>query len=451
MACAAIGFADDYAKISNKRSLGLAGRWKLALLVPISAVLGYVAHHEGLSTRLYVPLFDIHVDLGWGWYGLVFLVLAGSTSAVNLTDGLDGLAAGTSAIAFLAYTALATVGWQLSRTVCADGVSSCLYVGPEGDSARLDLAVFAAAMLGCCIGFLWYNSFPAQVFMGDTGSLGLGGALGAMAVLHEDRAAAADHRRRLRDRGALGDHPGHLVPALRAAHLPDGADPPPFRDEGVVGDDDHRALLDRRRDARGLGLRARLPAVQRVHLMDEVLAGARRVVVLGAVRSGIAAAEALGRCAPHVHVVLADRRPDAGEVPAGVEAMLGRDDPELLAGADLLVKSPGVPEEAAIVRAARSAGIPVWAEVELAYRLLEERNPIVGITGTNGKTTATLLTAAMLERGGVPSAEAGNVGTALSSFAGAIEPGRDDRVRALELPARGRRAVPLRCRPCCST
>jgi UDP-N-acetylmuramoylalanine--D-glutamate ligase len=158
--------------------------------------------------------------------------------------------------------------------------------------------------------------------------------------------------------------------------------------------------------------------------MDETLAGARRAVVLGAVRSGIAAAEALTRCAPHVQVVLADRRPDAGEAPAGVEAVLGRDDPELLAGADLLVKSPGVPEEAAIVRAARSAGIPVWAEVELAYRLLEERNPIVGITGTNGKTTTTLLTAAMLERGGVPSVSAGNVGTALSSFAGRIEPGR---------------------------
>ena len=159
--------------------------------------------------------------------------------------------------------------------------------------------------------------------------------------------------------------------------------------------------------------------------MDEVLAGARRAVVLGAVRSGIAAAEALRRCAPHVHVVLADRRPDAGEVPAGVEAVLGRDDPELLAGADLLVKSPGVPEEAAIVRAARSAGIPVWAEVELAYRLLEERNPIVGITGTNGKTTTTLLTAAMLERGGVPSAERAATSAPRSrSFAGVIEPGR---------------------------
>jgi phospho-N-acetylmuramoyl-pentapeptide-transferase len=182
VACAGIGFVDDYAKIANRRSLGLAGRWKLALLVPISALLGYVAHHEGLSTRLYVPLIDIHIDPGYGWYVVVFLVLAGSTSAVNLTDGLDGLAAGTSAIAFLAYTALATIGWQLSRTACGTDVKTCLYVGPRGDSSRLDLAVFAAAMLGCCIGFLWYNSFPAQVFMGDTGSLGLGGALGALAV-----------------------------------------------------------------------------------------------------------------------------------------------------------------------------------------------------------------------------------------------------------------------------
>ena len=158
--------------------------------------------------------------------------------------------------------------------------------------------------------------------------------------------------------------------------------------------------------------------------MDAVLAGARRAVVLGAVRSGIAAAEALRRCAPQVHVLLADRRADAGEAPPGVEAVPGRDDPELLTGADLLVKSPGVPEEAAIVLAARSAGIPVWAEVELAYRLLEERNPIVGITGTNGKTTTTLLTAALLEGGGLPCASAGNVGTALSTLAGRIEPGR---------------------------
>ncbi len=96
------------------------------------------------------------------------------------------------------------------------------------------------------------------------------------------------------------------------------------------------------------------------------------------------------------------------------------------------------------MRAARSAGIPVWAEVELAYRLLEERNPIVGITGTNGKTTTTLLTAAMLEAGGVPSASAGNVGTALSSLAGRIEPGRTIVCELSSFQLEGVEAVPRR-------
>ena len=92
VACAAIGFVDDYAKISNKRSLGLSGRYKLLLLVPVSAVLGYVAHHEGLSTRLYLPLIDAHIDLGYGWYAVVFLVLAGSTSAASARATETGLA-----------------------------------------------------------------------------------------------------------------------------------------------------------------------------------------------------------------------------------------------------------------------------------------------------------------------------------------------------------------------
>ncbi len=277
-------------------------------------------------------------------------------------------------------------------------------------------------MLGCCIGFLWYNSFPAQVFMGDTGSLGLGGALGALAVLTKTElllpiiggvfvVEALSVIIQVVSFRRYGRRIFLMAPIHHHFEMKAWSETTIIVRFWIVA-----AMLA------GLGLRARLPALQPVHLMDETLAGARRAVVLGAVRSGIAAAEALTRCAPHVHVVLADRRPDAGEAPAGVEAVPGRDDPELLAGADLLVKSPGVPEEAAIVRAARSAGIPVWAEVELAYRLLEERNPIVGITGTNGKTTTTLLTAAMLERGGVPSVSAGNVGTALSSFAGASSP-----------------------------
>ena len=181
LACAAIGFVDDYTKIANKRSLGLAGRWKLLLLVPVAAVLTIVAREQGVSTELYIPLADAHLDLGFLWFPFVYFLLAGFTNAVNLTDGLDGLAAGTSAISFLTYTALATIGYLTSRSTairagCDPKATLC------GSDSRLDLAIFAAAILGCCIGFLWYNAHPAQVFMGDTGSLGLGGALAALAI-----------------------------------------------------------------------------------------------------------------------------------------------------------------------------------------------------------------------------------------------------------------------------
>jgi phospho-N-acetylmuramoyl-pentapeptide-transferase len=179
VACAAIGFVDDYAKVARKRSLGLSGRWKLALLVPVTAFLALMADHTGVSTRLYVPLLDVHVDPRWGWYLVVYLVLAGATNAVNLTDGLDGLAAGTTTIAVLAYTTMTVIAWVVSRP--STGVYATFFAH-HPDHSRLDLAVFCAAMLGACIGFLWYNSFPADVFMGDTGSLALGGALAALAV-----------------------------------------------------------------------------------------------------------------------------------------------------------------------------------------------------------------------------------------------------------------------------
>ena len=106
-----------------------------------------------------MPLLDFHIDLGVGWYVLVYLVVAGAANGVNLTDGLDGLAAGTTIIAVLCYTAICLTGYIVSN---------------QTDIARLDLAIFCAALLGACVGFLWYNSFPADVFMGDTGALGLG-------------------------------------------------------------------------------------------------------------------------------------------------------------------------------------------------------------------------------------------------------------------------------------
>ena len=186
--CGLIGFVDDYLSVIRKRSLGLRGRYKLMGQVMVSVVLCVIAVEEGISTRLFVPIADIHIDLGAGWYVLVFLIVLGASNAVNLTDGLDGLAAGTSTIAMLAFTAMAVIGFQVGqRALTVPSIDSPV-LGPglfslqEQTSQTLDMAVLAAALLGACVGFLWFNSYPAEVFMGDTGSLALGGALAAFAI-----------------------------------------------------------------------------------------------------------------------------------------------------------------------------------------------------------------------------------------------------------------------------
>ena len=162
LGCAALGFADDYIKIIKRRSLGLPGRYKLLGQVLLALILWWVARHEvGLEPVIHFRIADITWDIGpVAYFILVFLVLAGATNGVNLTDGLDGLAAGSSAIVLLTYTAI-----------------SYVTVGQH------DLALFSVCLVGGCIGFLWFNAFPATIFMGDTGSLGLGGAIGALAVL----------------------------------------------------------------------------------------------------------------------------------------------------------------------------------------------------------------------------------------------------------------------------
>jgi phospho-N-acetylmuramoyl-pentapeptide-transferase len=173
LGCAAIGFLDDWTKLTHRRSLGLAGRWKLALLALITVFVGLVAHQQGLGTDIYLPLIGADVELSYAWYGLIFVMIAGAANAVNLTDGLDGLAAGTVTISLFTYTAMAVVAWIVSNRPAS---------GPE-QIGQLDLAVLGAALIGGSIGFLWYNAFPAQVFMGDTGSMGLGGALAAFAIM----------------------------------------------------------------------------------------------------------------------------------------------------------------------------------------------------------------------------------------------------------------------------
>jgi UDP-N-acetylmuramoylalanine--D-glutamate ligase len=147
-----------------------------------------------------------------------------------------------------------------------------------------------------------------------------------------------------------------------------------------------------------------------------------RFVVVGLQRSGLAACEAIRRVLPDAEVVAVDSSPDVDVSRLsglGVETVLGKDEVRV-AGATALVKSPGVPGGAPVVARARASGVPVWSEVELAARMLE--NPMVGITGTNGKTTTTELTGAMLREGGLPVEVAGNVGRALSELPGRVDP-----------------------------
>jgi phospho-N-acetylmuramoyl-pentapeptide-transferase len=170
LACGAIGFIDDLIKLTHRRSLGLNGRWKLLLLGAITVGVAIAARHQHLPTNVYVPGLG-HLELSWAWYGLLFLVIAGAANGVNLTDGVDGLAAGTGIIALFTYTAMNVIAWIRS--------------GPPGHrfETKLDLAIVGAALIGGAIGFLWYNAFPAEVFMGDTGSMAIGGALAASAIM----------------------------------------------------------------------------------------------------------------------------------------------------------------------------------------------------------------------------------------------------------------------------
>jgi phospho-N-acetylmuramoyl-pentapeptide-transferase len=173
--CAAIGFLDDLMKITNRRSLGLAGRWKMAGLVGITAVVGLATHHYGLAheQQIFIPFIDRWLDLSYGWYVLLFLIVAGAANGVNLTDGLDGLAAGTGIIALFTFTAMSVIAYIRSGPGSTIG----------RDVNKLDLAIWGAALIGGAIGFLWFNAFPAEVFMGDTGSMALGGALAGFAVI----------------------------------------------------------------------------------------------------------------------------------------------------------------------------------------------------------------------------------------------------------------------------
>ncbi|HKX48352.1 MAG TPA: phospho-N-acetylmuramoyl-pentapeptide-transferase [Gaiellaceae bacterium] len=172
LGCALIGFTDDYLKIRRRHSLGLPGRWKMVGLVVVTVIAALILNEStSFTTEVYVPVAGWTLDLSAGYYVLLFLIIAGTVNGANLTDGIDGMAAGVVVIMLLTFLAIAGIAWLRSGDP-----------GARSDTL-LDIATLAAALIGGTIGFLWYNAFPAEVFMGDTGSFALGGAVAGFAIV----------------------------------------------------------------------------------------------------------------------------------------------------------------------------------------------------------------------------------------------------------------------------
>ncbi|PIE73525.1 MAG: phospho-N-acetylmuramoyl-pentapeptide-transferase [Deltaproteobacteria bacterium] len=171
-----IGAYDDYKKIREKASAGLSARGKLLLQIAGAMVVGgFILLHPEYDGRLSLPFFkNIQPDLGWFYLVFAVLVIVGSSNAVNLTDGLDGLAAGPTVVTAAVYLVFSYLAGHM---VLAEYLQ-IPYVQGSGE-----LAIVCGALVGGCLGFLWFNTYPAQIFMGDVGSLSLGGALGTIAII----------------------------------------------------------------------------------------------------------------------------------------------------------------------------------------------------------------------------------------------------------------------------
>jgi phospho-N-acetylmuramoyl-pentapeptide-transferase len=171
-----IGFIDDYRKLTGKSSRGVSGKKRLAAEIVIALFVGLILYFKpGFNTQITIPFFKtVLPNIGWGYIVLCVFIIVGAANAVNLTDGLDGLATGPAVICFATYVFFA----YFAGNIKAAQYLQIPYVAGVGE-----LSVFCGALVGAALGFLWFNAYPAEIFMGDVGSLSMGGALGAVAVM----------------------------------------------------------------------------------------------------------------------------------------------------------------------------------------------------------------------------------------------------------------------------
>jgi phospho-N-acetylmuramoyl-pentapeptide-transferase len=179
-AYAAIGFVDDYRKLAKKHNTGLTAKEKFTAQIVVALLAGLaIAYlpsiHNNYSTALTLPFIkNFRPDLGWAYIPFIIVIIVGASNAVNLTDGLDGLAIGSTLIAAVTYTVLTYAAGHFR-------IADYLHIAWVPQTG--ELAVFCGAMVGASLGFLWFNAHPAEIFMGDVGSLALGGAIGCLAVM----------------------------------------------------------------------------------------------------------------------------------------------------------------------------------------------------------------------------------------------------------------------------
>jgi phospho-N-acetylmuramoyl-pentapeptide-transferase len=165
--CGVIGFLDDFISFKKKRSLGLRGWAKITFLALICIyIILFLKYVLDFSTHINIPLANVNIEIGNWYYLIVVLIILSTTNAVNLTDGLDGLAAGTSSIVIGTFCFIAFLEWTIFDRFYA-----------------IDISILGAAVIASCVGFLWWNTAPAEIFMGDTGSFSLGGLIAGIVIL----------------------------------------------------------------------------------------------------------------------------------------------------------------------------------------------------------------------------------------------------------------------------